>query len=143
MLGAEEYEPYNRVLLSEVVAGQLDVASITLPRSTHRAVQHRAARHARRSPSTAAPRVVHDHAGERAPVRRPRAGHRCARARIPELFGRRDDDDLPAGVHALRTLDDAREIVAATVNARRAVVVGGGVLGLEVAVRPRAPRGRT
>ena len=36
-------------------------------------------------------------------------------------------------MHALRTLDDAREIVAATVNARRAVVVGGGVLGLEVA----------
>jgi assimilatory nitrate reductase electron transfer subunit len=37
-------------------------------------------------------------------------------------------------VHALRTLDDAREIVAATVNAPRAVVVGGGVLGVEVAL---------
>ena len=56
-----------------------------------------------------------------------------ARARIPDLFGRRAADDLPAGAHALRTLDDAREIVAATVNAQRAVVVGGGVLGLEVA----------
>ncbi|WP_082516050.1 FAD-dependent oxidoreductase [Cellulomonas sp. Leaf395] len=131
VLGAEEYEPYNRVLLSEVVAGKLDVASITLPNSSHR------------TSSTVLPGtqavtidrragVVHDHAGER---------HRYdvlvlatgARARIPELFGRRDDDDLPAGVHALRTLDDAREIVAATVNARRAVVVGGGVLGLEVA----------
>ena len=31
MLGAEEYEPYNRVLLSEVVAGKVDVASLTLP----------------------------------------------------------------------------------------------------------------
>ena len=31
VLGAEDYEPYNRVLLSEVVAGKVDVASITLP----------------------------------------------------------------------------------------------------------------
>ena len=32
VLGAEDYEPYNRVLLSDVVAGQVDVASLTLPR---------------------------------------------------------------------------------------------------------------
>src|SRR3712207_3072854 len=31
VLGAEEYRPYNRVLLSEVVAGKVDVASLTLP----------------------------------------------------------------------------------------------------------------
>ena len=31
VLGAEEYEPYNRVLLSEVVAGKVDVAAIGLP----------------------------------------------------------------------------------------------------------------
>jgi assimilatory nitrate reductase electron transfer subunit len=36
-------------------------------------------------------------------------------------------------VHPLRTIDDAREIVAATLNARRAVVLGAGVLGLEAA----------
>ena len=131
VLGAEEYEPYNRVLLSEVVAGKLDVAAITLPPA------------AQRSDSVVLPGttavtvdrsacVVHDQAGERHPydILVLATG---ARARIPDLFGRRDDEDLPAGVHALRTLDDAREIVAATVNAHRAVVVGGGVLGLEVA----------
>ena len=82
---------------------------------------------------------MHDHAGERHPydVLVLATG---ARARIPDLFGRRDDDDLPAGVHALRTLDDAREIVAATVNAHRAVVVGGGVLGPGGRVRAGAPR---
>ena len=36
-------------------------------------------------------------------------------------------------MHPLRTIDDAREIVAATLNARRAVVLGAGVLGLEAA----------
>lgn len=62
------------------------------------------------------------------------AGHRVAvpAARVPDLRGFGPDCGLPAGVHALCTLDDAREIVAATVNAR-VVVVGAGVLGLEVA----------
>ncbi len=55
-------------------------------------------------------------------------------ARIPPLPGlNADPGALPAGVHALRTIDDAREIVAATLNARRAVVLGAGVLGLEAA----------
>ena len=31
VLGAEECEPYNRVLLSEVVAGRYDLATLTLP----------------------------------------------------------------------------------------------------------------
>ena len=31
VLGAEEYEPYNRVLLGEVVAGTVELASLTLP----------------------------------------------------------------------------------------------------------------
>ena len=31
LVGAEVYEPYNRVLLSQVLAGQVDIASLTLP----------------------------------------------------------------------------------------------------------------
>lgn len=129
VLGAEEYEPYNRVLLSEVVAGKVDVAAITLPRT---------GRHGRTAvlPGVTAvaldrsARAVVDHTGARHPydVAVLATG---ARARVPDLVGL--EEGLPAGVHALRTLDDAREVVAATVNARRAVVVGGGVLGLEVA----------
>ena len=58
----------------------------------------------------------------------------AARARSRRSPGLRPDRrSLPRGVHALRTIDDAREIVAATLNARRAVVLGGGVLGLEAA----------
>jgi assimilatory nitrate reductase electron transfer subunit len=130
VLGAEEYEPYNRVLLSEVVAGKLDVASLSLPRTVRDRTTVR--------PGTSvvaldrAARVVVDEAGETYPydVVVLATG---ARARIPAFAGIDDETSLPAGVHALRTLDDAREIVAATVNARTAVVVGAGVLGLEVA----------
>src|SRR3954462_7201296 len=31
VLGAEDYEPYNRVLLSEVLAGRAELASLQLP----------------------------------------------------------------------------------------------------------------
>lgn len=138
VLGAEEHEPYNRVLLSEVVAGKVDVASITLPSATEpRLTVLRGATAARLDRDA---RVVHGTDGGVHPydVLVLATG---ARARVPGLPGLEawraatgaDPDALPAGVHALRTLDDAREIVAATLNARRAVVLGGGVLGLEAA----------
>ncbi|MDT0165485.1 FAD-dependent oxidoreductase [Actinotalea sp. AC32] len=130
VLGAEEYEPYNRVLLSEVVAGKVDVASLTLPRRDVEGV--------RVLPGVAARAVDR---GRRVVLADDGSSHAYdhlvlatgARARVPVLAGLVPGDPLPAGVHALRTLDDAREIVAATVNARRAVVLGGGVLGLEAA----------
>ncbi|KGM09268.1 NAD(P)/FAD-dependent oxidoreductase, partial [Cellulomonas carbonis] len=130
VLGAEEYEPYNRVLLSEVVAGKVDVASLTLPRRDVAGV--------RVLPGVAAYAVDRE---RRVVLADDGSSHAYdhlvlatgARARVPALAGLAPGGPLPAGVHALRTLDDAREIVAATVNARRAVVLGGGVLGLEAA----------
>lgn len=152
VLGAEEYEPYNRVLLSEVVAGAADVASLTLPRTTLPGVTVRPGAVVTRIDRVA--RAVHVAARCTAPLDGddmgpPRAEELAgqvpydvlvlatgARARIPAIAGLDLPDrpeGLPAGAHALRTLDDAREIVAATVNARRAVVLGAGVLGLEAA----------
>jgi assimilatory nitrate reductase electron transfer subunit len=127
VLGAEEYEPYNRVLLSELVAGKADVAMLALgeailPRTT-----------VRRGVTAAGvdreSRVVLGSDGTR---------HEYdllvlatgSSARVPPIAGL---SPLPRGVLPLRTLDDARGIIAATLNAHRAVVVGGGVLGLEVA----------
>jgi assimilatory nitrate reductase electron transfer subunit len=135
VLGAEEYEPYNRVLLSEVVAGKVDVASLTLPGSSVPGVRVR--RGAVVTALDVAGRYVLTRDGE-ALAYDSLVLATGARARVPALVGLdapagADGPALPAGVHALRTLDDAREIVAATVNARRAVVLGGGVLGLEAA----------
>ncbi|MFD6178589.1 MULTISPECIES: FAD-dependent oxidoreductase [unclassified Isoptericola] len=132
VLGAEPYEPYNRVLLSDVVAGRTDVAAISLPavddgralvrRGTAAVAVDRDARVVLADDGTLHP---YDHL----------VLATGATARLPDVPGLgTDPGTLPAGVHALRTLDDAREIVAATVNAPRAVVVGGGVLGVEVAL---------
>ncbi|GAA1989641.1 hypothetical protein GCM10009718_29050 [Isoptericola halotolerans] len=133
ILGAEPYEPYNRVLLSDVVAGRTDVAAITMPEpsgehvTTLRGVSAVSVdRRARTVTDSAGAVHGYDHL----------VLATGSRARVFPVPGLVDDDGevrLPAGVHALRTLDDAREIVAASVNTPRAVVVGGGVLGVEAA----------
>lgn len=131
VLGAEDCQPYNRVLLSEVVAGAYDVASIGLPPVVDARVGLWPGLAAVAVDRSA--KLVTDSAGGR---------HRYdvlvlatgASARVPDVPGIRRGDGLLPGVHVLRTIDDAREIVAASVNARRSVVLGGGVLGVEVAV---------
>jgi len=132
VLGAEPYEPYNRVLLSDVVAGRTDVAAISMP-----AVDDGRTRVLRGTAAVAVDRdarVVLADDGARHPYDHLVLATGAA-ARLPDVPGLGTDPGaLPAGVHALRTLDDAREVVAATVNAPRAVVVGGGVLGVEVAL---------
>ncbi|WP_353707213.1 FAD-dependent oxidoreductase [Cellulosimicrobium sp. ES-005] len=130
VLGAEEYPPYNRVLLSEVVAGKVDVAAIGLPGADDARVTVRRGTEAI-AIDRSARRVVTGDGAHPYDVVVLATG---AAARVPDLPGLTDlPGGLPRGAHALRTLDDAREIVAASVNARHAVVVGAGVLGLEVA----------
>ncbi|NTW42309.1 MAG: NAD(P)/FAD-dependent oxidoreductase, partial [Cellulomonadaceae bacterium] len=139
VMGAEEYEPYNRVLLSDVVAGKTDVASLTLPSpapAAWPAADGQSSVDVRLGCAAVgidrSARTVTGSDGRVVPydVLVLATG---ARARLPQVPGLDDESGLPSGVHALRTLDDAREIVAATVNAPRAVVLGGGVLGLEAA----------
>ena len=131
VLGAEPCEPYNRVLLSEVVAGRYDLSAIVLPTPTSPRLTVR--RGATAEAIDREDRVVVSADGTR---------HRYdqlvlaagSAARIPPLEGLGSNAaNLPPGVHALRSIDDAREIVAATLNARHAVVLGAGVLGLEAA----------
>ncbi|WP_435738094.1 FAD-dependent oxidoreductase [Cellulosimicrobium sp. PMB13] len=128
VLGAEEYAPYNRVLLSEVVAGKVDLAAIGLPATDDARVTVRRGTEAIAIDRAARRVVTADGAYPYDAV----VLATGAAARVPDVAGL-SGPDLPRGAHALRTLDDAREIVAASVNARHAVVVGAGVLGLEVA----------
>lgn len=131
VIGAEGGEPYNRVLLSEVLAGRYDLTSLTLPTPHHpRLTVLR---------GTAAASIDRD---DRVVTTTDGSRHRYdqlvlvtgAAARIPPLAGLDSGTGtLPLGVHSLRSIDDAREIVAATLNSRRAVVLGAGVLGIEAA----------
>lgn len=130
VLGEENYEPYNRVLLTELLAGRADLAGLTLPAPAEGVRLHTGCRalgidRAARTVTTDRGEFSYDHlvfaTGAKARV-----------VPIPGLTGGAGGD-LPPGAFVLRTLDDARDIKAASLNARHAVVIGGGPLGLEAA----------
>jgi assimilatory nitrate reductase electron transfer subunit len=130
LLGAENYEPYNRVLLTELLAGRVDLAGLTLT-SLNREVGVRLGQPAleidrsRKAVVTADGLIDYDHL----------VLATGAQARVIPVPGLRDA--LPRGAHVLRDLDDARDVKAAALNARHAVVIGGGPLGLEAAAALR------
>ena len=126
VVGAEAYEPYNRVLLSEVVAGRAAWRSLTLPELPDRVRLRRAVsavaldRESGRVLLDDGNHLDFDHL----------VLATGADAFVPPLAGL---EEPPRHVHVLRDLDDVRAVVARSANARHAVVLGGGVLGLELA----------
>ncbi|MEU9302163.1 FAD-dependent oxidoreductase [Streptomyces sp. NPDC048269] len=136
VLGEESHVPYNRVLLAEILAGRYapEVAALPAPgpvlRQGVRAVR-----------VDRADRLVHCDDGAALaydtlvlatgsnPVLPPLRG-------LFEPGGR----DLPEGVHAFRTMDDCLALSAAVRPGVRAVVIGGGLLGVSAA-RALAARG--
>ena len=130
LLGEEEYEPYNRILLTELLAGRVDLAGLTMP-AHDESVNVRLGSPAleidreRQLVITAGDSVAYDHL----------VFATGARGRVIPVPGLRDG--LPRGAHLLRSLNDARDIKAAALNARHAVVIGGGPLGLESAAALR------
>ncbi|WP_370614611.1 FAD-dependent oxidoreductase [Mumia qirimensis] len=129
VLGEEAYEPYNRILLTELVAGRADLASLALARpdgvTVRLAARVEAIDREARTVLVDGEAIPYDHlvlaTGAQARV-----------IRVPGLDGA-PGEPLPGGVFVLRSVDDARGITAAALNARRAVVVGGGPLGVEAA----------
>ncbi|WP_432061320.1 NAD(P)/FAD-dependent oxidoreductase [Streptomyces sp. S1] len=126
LLGEEPHAPYNRVLLADVLAGRYAPEVIALPgalgpaRLGTRAV--RIDRAARTVECADGSLVGYDRlvlATGSNPV-------------LPPLRGLRGAA-LPAGVHPFRTLDDCLALRAAVRPGARAVVVGGGLLGVSAA----------
>ncbi|MFF5205476.1 FAD-dependent oxidoreductase [Streptosporangium sp. NPDC000396] len=133
VFGAEARQPYNRVLLSNVVAGTMTPDQVRL----------------------LDPAWYADHGVTAPPGVEVTAVDREARV-VLTADGRREPYDilvLATGSEAVvppvpgvdravafRTLDDCQAIVAAAGTARHAVVVGGGLLGIEAA-RGLAGRG--
>ena len=134
VLGDEPHAPYNRILLSAVLEGTHRSESLTL-----------------RTPGWYAEQGLDLRLGTRV-VELDRAARTVTLAdgtevgydrlvlatgsipTLPPIRGLvRMDGTLHPAVHAFRSLDDCRRLVEALPTARRAVVVGGGLLGLQVA----------
>ncbi len=136
LLGDEPHPPYNRILLSAVLEGTHDPDRIVLP--LHDAVDLRL--------GTRVVEVRRDeHEVELADrTRVPYDVLVLATGSIPTLPPIRGlvrvDGRLHEKVHAFRSLEDCRRLDRAVPGARTAVVVGGGLLGLQVA-RALAVRG--
>ncbi|MGW7366588.1 FAD-dependent oxidoreductase [Streptomyces sp. NPDC054841] len=135
LLGEEPHAPYNRVLLAEVLAGRYGPEVIALPPVPDGADTVRRGVRAVRIDREA--RTVHCADGSAM------AYDRLVLATgsnpvLPPLRG--IGGQLPDGVHPFRTLDDCLALAAVAGRGTRAVVVGGGLLGVSAA-RALAERG--
>ncbi|MGC4887750.1 FAD-dependent oxidoreductase [Micromonospora sp. DT227] len=134
VLGAEPHRAYNRIMLSTLLAGKIGEPDVELvealgPRVDVRigssvSAVDRAAREVRTADGG---RYGYDHL----------VLATGSRAAVPPLPGL---DPLPDRVVPFRTLADCRRILDVARDARRALVLGGGLLGLEAA-RGLAARG--
>ncbi|MDQ0580876.1 NAD(P)/FAD-dependent oxidoreductase [Streptomyces rishiriensis] len=133
LIGEEEHRPYNRVLLAEVLAGRYAPEVIALP-SPAGLVRGRVTgidRDRRTVACADGSEIAYDTlvlATGSNPVLPPLRG----------LFT--PDHVLPEGVHAFRTMDDCLGLSKAVRPGVRAVVIGGGLLGVSAA-RALAVRG--
>ncbi|MEU8532290.1 NAD(P)/FAD-dependent oxidoreductase [Streptomyces parvulus] len=126
LVGDEEHRPYNRVLLAEVLAGRYGPETVTLPapadllRGRVTGID-RAGRTVRCADGTV---IAYDTL----------VLATGSNAVLPPLRGLfTPDRALPEGVHAFRTMDDCLGLSKAVRAGVRAVVVGGGLLGVSAA----------
>ncbi len=136
VLGAEKQAAYNRVLLSDVLAGRTDADDIALTApgwSAEAGIDLRLG-----AAATAIDRDSREVLAD--------DGSRISYDTLVLATGSRawlppvDGLTIRPGVTVFRTLDDCHAIISAARTARRVVVLGGGLLGLEAA-RGLAGRG--
>ncbi len=134
MFGDEPYGNYNRILLSNVLNGSQGESEIFLnPLSWYREndiTLHMGVR-AERILRKARVVLADDGTGEPYDKVIVATG---SRSYIPPIEGLAlDDGSYKPGLFVFRSLDDCREIAAYAAGRGRAVVIGGGLLGLEAA----------
>ncbi|HET6968367.1 MAG TPA: FAD-dependent oxidoreductase [Ornithinibacter sp.] len=130
VLGKEPLPAYNRVLLSSVVAGSTSPQVLGLAAPAHprvRVLTGVGAVSVDRDRRAVLDSRGHDHPWDELVLATGSA------ARVPPIQGVAYDEGLVDGVFVLKDMADATGIVAAADRARRAVVLGAGVLGVEVA----------
>ncbi|MEN8650559.1 FAD-dependent oxidoreductase [Streptomyces sp. 21So2-11] len=131
VIGEETHAPYNRVLLAEVLAGRYGPEVAALPSAEVR-------RGVRVVRIDRADRVVQCDDGSVVPYSTLVLAT-GSNPVLPPLRGL-PARELPDGVHPFRTMDDCLALDAAVREGTRAVVIGGGLLGVSAA-RALAARG--
>ncbi|MFY1697653.1 MULTISPECIES: FAD-dependent oxidoreductase [unclassified Solwaraspora] len=155
VFGAERHRAYNRIMLSNLLAGRADELDVTLTEAAGHGVDVRAGLPVVAiEPTTRTVRTADGGATEYDHLVLA-TGSRAVVPALPGLTGPADTTDpadtanptaaldpaaLPERVAVFRTLDDCRRILTAAAGARTALVLGGGLLGLEAA-RGLAARG--
>ncbi|MET9817564.1 MULTISPECIES: FAD-dependent oxidoreductase [unclassified Streptomyces] len=133
LIGEEEHRPYNRVLLAEVLAGRYSPEVIALPAPAElRRGRVTGIDRAERTVTCADGSVI---AYDRLVLA---TGSNPVLPPLRGLFT--EDHQLPEGVHAFRTMDDCLGLSKAVRPGVKAVVIGGGLLGVSAA-RALALRG--
>ncbi|MFI5976167.1 NAD(P)/FAD-dependent oxidoreductase [Streptomyces sp. NPDC051452] len=129
LYGAEVRAPYNRVLLADVLTGRYAPEAVTLPTG---AAELRTGSEAVALDLAARTLTTAGGHSERWDELVLATG---ANPVLPPIRGLRrpDGTGLRDGVHCLRTLADCARLAEDVGRARRAVVIGGGVLGVSVA----------
>lgn len=139
VFGDEPDRAYNRVLLSAVLAGKVGEPDVAMVEAAERGVDVRPG-HRVVGIDLAHRRVtVHGPAGEEWFGYDHLVLATGSRPFVPPLSGL-DPQRLPPRVAVFRTLADCRRILAVAERARSALVLGGGLLGVEAA-RGLAGRG--
>ncbi|MFF4543165.1 NAD(P)/FAD-dependent oxidoreductase [Streptomyces sp. NPDC001406] len=134
LVGEEEHRPYNRVLLAEVLAGRYSPEVIALPAPAELTrARVTGIDRARRTVECADGSVI---AYDRLVLA---TGSNPVLPPLRGLFSA-GGHELPEGVHAFRTMDDCLGLSKAVRPGVRAVVIGGGLLGVSAA-RALAVRG--
>ncbi|WJK32615.1 FAD-dependent oxidoreductase [Solwaraspora sp. WMMA2065] len=138
--GAERHRAYNRIMLSNLLAGRADELDVTLTEAAGHGIDVRAGLAVTAiEPATRTVRTADGTATEYDHLVLA-TGSRAVVPNLPGLTGADSPAGLPERVALFRTLDDCRRILAAAAGARTALVLGGGLLGLEAA-RGLAARG--
>ncbi|MGB5112022.1 MAG: nitrite reductase large subunit NirB [Mycobacterium sp.] len=134
VFGDEPYGNYNRILLSNVLAGKDDSSEIylnTLDWYTDNQIDLRAGVRVVRIDSFGHLVLADDGSRMRYDKLILATG---SRSFFPPMTGLwTDDKNLADGVFGFRTLDDTSSMIAEAANRTKAVVIGGGLLGLEAA----------
>ncbi len=127
LLSTEAFEPYNRVKLTPLLAGDVQFGEITSPDLTASKANLTLKTGLRAMDINRDQKLVRTADGQVWPYDRLIIAT-GSRAKIPGIPGK----DL-SGVFTFRSAADASALLARSISARRVVIIGGGLLGLEAA----------